>query len=331
LVNDAIVSATTMSFVRTVLGDLPASQLGVCYAHEHVVIDSSFATERTPDFLLADVDRATEELRALHRAGVRSVIDAMPCDAGRNVTKLARVALASGVHVVAPTGLHLAKYYDPKHWGNFYTDEQLAALFIEDIESGIDAHDYNGPIVARTTHRAGVIKLATGSQITTREERVMAAAAAAHRQTGAPILTHTDEGALGLEQVERLRSLGVDLTHVCLSHLDRKPDLAYHREILASGVRVEYDSAFRWKAGQGNPTLDLIIALLPEFPQQIMLGMDAARRRYWRSYGGEPGLTYLITEFSAQLRAAGVTEAQLHAIFVTAPALTFAFAKPVGP
>ena len=318
-----------MSFVRTVLGDIAPAQLGVCYAHEHVVIDRSFATERTPDFLLDDVERATSELRALSDAGVRSVVDAMPCDAGRNVLKLARIAEASGVHVVAPTGLHLAKYYDAGHWGHGYTAEQLAGLFVADIEIGIDAHDYNGPIVARTAHRAGVIKIATESVMKEREEKIFRAAASAHARTGAPILTHTEEGALGLEHVERLRALGVDLSHVCLSHLDRKPDLGYHREILASGVRVEYDSAFRWTSGQGNPTRDLVIALLPEFPGQIMLGMDAARRRYWKSYGGSPGLTYLMCDFAAQLRAAGATEAQLHDIFVVTPARTFTFGTPV--
>lgn len=316
-----------MSFVRTVSGDIPSAQLGVCYAHEHIVIDRSFATDRTPDFLLDDVERATDELQALYDVGVRAVIDAMPCDAGRNIRKLARAAEASGVNIVAPTGLHLAKYYDSGHWGNFYTAEQLAGLFIADLEIGIDAHDYNGPILARTAHRAGVIKIATETVFQAREEKIFEAAASAHVQTGAPILTHTEEGALGLEQVERLQSLGVNLQHVCLSHLDRKPDLSYHREILASGVGVEYDSAFRWPVGQGNPTLELVVALLPEFPTQIMLGMDAARRRYWKSYGGSPGLVYLMTDFSAQLRAAGATEAQLHDIFVVAPERSFTFAE----
>jgi phosphotriesterase-related protein len=136
---------------------------------------------------------------------------------------------------------------------------------------------------------------------------------------------------LGLEQIDRLRELGVDLRHVCLSHLDRRPDLAYHREILASGVRVEYDSAFRWRAEQGNPTLDLIVALLPEFPGQIMLGMDAARRRYWHSHGGQPGLSFLLNEFSAQLRASGITDAQWQDIFVATPAATYAFRSSPAP
>ena len=59
----------------------------------------------------------------------------------------------------------------------------------------------------------------------------------------------------------------------------------YHREILASGACVKYDSAIRWKSGQGNLTRDLLLALLHEFPDQLMLGMDAARSSYWTEYG----------------------------------------------
>lgn len=317
-----------MSFVRTVLGDIPAAQLGVCYAHEHVIIAASFTTQATPDFLLDDVGRAATELLEFHAAGGRAMVDSMPCDSGRNVRKLAELSRRTGVHLVCPTGLHLAKYYDPGHWGNFYEEDELAGLFVADIVDGIDARDYNGPLVRRTPHRAGVIKIASSAVFGAREEKLFAAAAQAHRHTGCPILTHTEQGALALTQVDTLRRHGVDPRHVCLSHTDRQPDLAYHREILASGVRVEFDSAFRWKAGQGNPTRDLLLALLPDFPDQLMLGMDAARRGYWRHYGGTPGLTYLLTDFSAQLRAAGVTAENWRRIFVGTPAATFAFATP---
>jgi phosphotriesterase-related protein len=317
-----------MRFVRTVLGDIASSELGVCYAHEHVIIDESFTTHVAPEFLLADVERATVELRQFRADGGRAMIDSMPCDAGRNVVKLAEISRDSGVHLVCPTGLHLAKYYDPGHWGNRYDEDQLAALFIADIREGIDAHDYNGPLVQRTPHRAGVIKIATGRMFSSREEKIFAAAAQTHRATGCPILTHTEQGELAMEQVERLRQLGVELRHVCLSHTDRKPDEGYHRELLASGVRVEFDGAFRWQPGEGNPTRDLLLALLPEFPDQIMLGMDAARRSYWRSHGGEPGMSFLLTEFAGQLRACGVGEEMLRKVFVSTPAATFAFASP---
>jgi len=72
----------------------------------------------------------------------------------------------------------------------------------------------------------------------------------------------------------------------------RIADAALHRRLLVRGARLEYDSAFRWK-GAENPTLDLILALAPEYPSQLMLGMDAARRSYWRAFGGGPGLDHL--------------------------------------
>ncbi|HEY4248971.1 MAG TPA: hypothetical protein VGM64_19255 [Lacunisphaera sp.] len=317
-----------MTFVRTVLGDIPSTQLGVCYAHEHLIIDPSYPTTGNPDFLLDDEDACVAELKLFFAAGGRAAIDSMPCDCGRNVVKLASAARRSGVHVVAPTGLHLSKYYDPGHWGNQYSEAQLAALFAADVETGIDRHDYNGPCVDRTAHRAGLLKVATGVRFTAREERSFAAAASVHRSHGCPILTHTEQGELALEQIAFLQERRVNLAHVCLSHTDRKPDLVYHREILSTGVHVEYDSAFRWP-GEDNPTLRLVLALLPEFPHQLMFGMDAARRKYWTSYGGAPGLTFLLGQFSARLRAEGLGDEDLDRLFVRTPAATYAFAQPV--
>ena len=42
--------------IRTVLGDIEASELGVCYAHEHLIIDPSVATHNYPDFKLESVE-----------------------------------------------------------------------------------------------------------------------------------------------------------------------------------------------------------------------------------------------------------------------------------
>lgn len=310
-----------MSFIRTVLGDIPPEDLGVCSPHEHIIIEQSFTTYETPDFLLDSVHAGVEELRGFYSFGGRAMVDSMPCDAGRNVLKLAAVSRGSGVHIIAPTGLHLEKYYDPGHWGNHYPEETLAHLFVEDLTGGIDAHDYNGPVVSRTKHKAGVIKVAGGlDELTARDRRVFSAAASAHLSTGCPILTHTEQGTAGLEQVQFFLNLGVSPGRVCLSHTDRKPDLGYHRELLASGVRVEFDSAFRWKAEQGNPTRDLVCALLSEYPDQVMLGMDAARRCYWKAYGGGPGLAYLLSTFRPELESLGVSCDLLDRVFVRTPA-----------
>jgi 5-phospho-D-xylono-1,4-lactonase len=317
-------------FVRTVLADIPPEDLGVCYAHEHIIIDQSYVTQQWPDFLLDSVELAAEELRQFHDAGGRAMVDSMPCAAGRNVLKLAEVSRRSSVHILCPTGLHLAKYYPDGHWGRRTSAAILAGLFEQDITLGIDANDYSGPDVQRTSHRAGLIKIASSlNRIDDFETKVFEAAAEAHRRTGAPILTHTEQGTAALEQVDLLDRLGVDLRHVVLSHTDRRADVGYHREILASGVMVEYDSAFRWKSHQANATLDLLVELAGEgYVGQLMLGMDAARRGYWRSCGGTPGLDFLLTTFREQLHERGFLASDWQQVFVANPARAYRFASP---
>lgn len=305
-----------MSFIRTVLGDIAPQALGVCYAHEHVIIDPCFMTEKNPDFLIDSVDVAVAELCDFHHAGGRAMIDSMP-SGGRNAAKLAEVSRRSGVHLVCPTGLHLKKHYSPDHWGTRCSRKELADIFTAEIEQGIQPDDTTQH---RLPQRAGLIKVAGGlDRLDEHEKRVFAAAADAHRRTGCPILTHTEQGTAALEQIDVLEKAGADLTHVVLSHTDRAPDLDYHRRILARGACVEFDGAVR-----GNKdTIRLLEALFPEFPGQIMLGMDAARRGYWHGYGGSPGLAWLLRVFSL-----AIPEDTRRQIFILNPARAFAFARP---
>lgn len=309
--------------IRTVLGDIDVADLGVCYAHEHIIIDPSVATLRCGGIELPSVENGIEELKRFHAAGGRTMVDSMPCDAGRNIEKLAAVSRGSGVNILCPTGLHLSKYYDPSHWGGRYDVDQLTRLFIADIEEGIDRFDYSGPIIERTPHKAGLIKVATEAPVlTARAGRIFEAAAHAQLATGVAILTHTEMGEGALEQVEALTRHGVPAGRIVLSHTDRKPDPVYHHEILSTGVRVEYDSAFRWKTEE-NPTLDLLERFMPEFPDQIMLGMDAARPTYWVSYGGSPGLDFLLTSFTEKIKECGLGDDAWQRIFLSTPAAAY--------
>src|SRR5690606_15875218 len=130
--------------------------------------------------------------------------------------------------------------------------------------TGIDKYDYSGPVTERTPYKAGVIKLATGDGlITPHQEKIFRAVVNAHIETGAPVLTHTNAGQLALEQVELFEKLGANPEHVVISHVDRRNDVEYHRALLQRGVRLEYDSAFRWKPAEINVTLELLGKLLP--------------------------------------------------------------------
>ncbi len=322
-----------MTIVRTVLGDIAPSELGVTYAHEHVIIDGGRPVLMVPDLDLGDVDAMVREVAEAAALGLQAVVDAMPCDAGRNAEKLAEVSRRTGVHVIAPTGLHHDRWYGPAHWSHRVPVEALADLFALDVTDGIDAFDYSGPVVQRTPIRAGVIKIA-GSEggPSARDRRVFEAAAAAHLRTGVPILTHCQDGTGGIEQIRLLADLGVDVSHVALSHVDKIVDRGYHREILGSGAFGEYDGSFRWGDAE-NGTIRLIEWMSEDgFADRILLGMDAARQRYYHAFGGEPGLVWLLGGFSALLDAVGIDQAARHGFFVDNPArfLTFTGAS-AGP
>lgn len=315
-----------MSFARTVLGDVPTDQLGIVYAHEHLVIHGGHPVQLFPDFELADVDKAVAELAPVQQLGLKSVVDAMPADCGRDVLMLAEIARRSGINVIAPSGLHHERYYHDRHWSVRLSTDEIADLFVADVEEGIDELDYNGPIVKRTEHRAGVMKVAGSADgPSARDERIFAAAAMAQHRSGCPILTHCEGGTGAVEQVEVLVKHGGDPAHIVLSHVDKIVDRQYQRDIAASGARVEYDQAFRWD-GKPNGTLQLLEwAAEDGILGHITLGLDAARQGYWTEYGGGPGWTYLLAEFATLMQERGLGDAEQHVLFVEAPGDAFSF------
>lgn len=314
-------------FVRTVLGDIDPSELGVTYAHEHLVIDGGRPVEMSPDFLLADVDRLAEELTTAHGAGLASAIDMMPADCGRNPDKLAELARRTGVHLVGATGLHHEKFYRAGHWSVGASEERLADRFVADVETGMTERDDDGQPTLQTSVRAGVLKVA-GSEggPSARDVPIFRAAAEAHRRTGVPIHTHCEAGSGALEQIRLLTDAGVPAQRISLSHVDKVVDRGYHESILASGAFVVYDQGFRW-GERSNGTLQLLEWMADDGRLgQVMLGMDAARQGYYRSFGGKPGLDWLLTGFSADLEAIGIGSATRQRLFVDNPARAFAFA-----
>jgi predicted metal-dependent phosphotriesterase family hydrolase len=320
-----------VTFVRTVLGDIAPSELGVTYSHEHLFIGPSRAVDRVPHILLDDVDAMVRELAGPVGLGLRSVVDGMPADAGRDAVALAAISGEAGINVIAPTGLHHERYYGAGHWSARIGVDELADLFVGDIEDGIDAFDYAAPIVRRTEHRAGVIKVA-GSEggPSARDRRVFEAAALAHTRTGAPILTHCEHGTGALEQVAFLGDHGVAASHVTLSHTDKVVDPGYHRELAATGAFLEYDQSLRGDGPDG--TLALVEALVADgLGGQIVLGHDAARRSYLGVYGGSPGLSWLLGDFSALMLERGIPQPAIDDCFVANPARAFAFASPALP
>ena len=306
--------------IRVLGGDIPASDAGVTYVHEHLIIDSPLVAQSWPHIHLPSVDEGAEEVRSCVRAGVRTMVDAMPAGSGRDPERLARISILTGMRIVACTGLHTSKYYDEVEWARTESPEQLTGRFVADIEVGIDRHDYRSADPDRTDLRAGIVKAGSlTEELTDRDRRLFEAVAITSEETGVPILTHTEEGRGGMNQIRELLDLGIDPGRIALSHTDKVQDPGYHREMLATGAYLCYDQALRWS--EDNQTAWLIAEMIGAgFGERILVGTDGARRSLWSTLGGAPGLAWLRAGFPALLADRGLGAGDIDRVFVENPA-----------
>jgi phosphotriesterase-related protein len=292
--------------IRTVLGDIEPAALGPCDAHEHLFLD----TPAQPGEEFLDRDRALEEARTLRAAGAASVVDWTPIGLGRDLEGLAHVARGAGLHVVAATGLHRDAHY--------VADDPLRSVDVDELAQRF---------VAELRDRCGIVKAgASYHHVTAFEEKAFAAAAAAHRETGAPVCVHTQHGTMGFALVERLDRLGVPPTSVVLAHVDRNPDAGEHAETAATGATLQLDGPGRAKYWPDSTILHLIADLAEAgHADRLLLGGDTGRRGMLRAYGGGPGMDYVFARFKPRLeRELGAELAER--VFVANPARVFAWA-----
>ncbi|MEI7562096.1 MAG: hypothetical protein WCJ43_06575 [Actinomycetes bacterium] len=308
-------------FIRTVLGDISPDQLGVTYMHEHLIIDSPIVAKDFAHIYLPNETDAINEVNKCKKVGVGAMLDCMPLGSGRDAKKLLQISEATGVNIIAATGLHHDRYYRSDDQLENSSAETLAKFFLRDINEGMDDTDA----------KAGVIKVITsGPKIKDREIRLFEAAAIAQAKSGAPILSHCEHGAGAIEQLELFNKLNIPLSRVILSHTDKEADFGYHHEILSSGVSVEYDQSLRQANEEKPASAQLTAAMVGAgFVNQIMMGTDGARRTLWSILGGNPGLSWLYSGWSTKLIESGLKDDDINRIFITNPARALKFNSPV--
>jgi predicted metal-dependent phosphotriesterase family hydrolase len=313
-------------FVRTVTGDVQPQELGFAHCHEHLFtyrIDGVDIPER---LIIDSCTRTRQEVRAFRRAGGRAIVDAQPFGAGRNARFLRRLSRATNVHVIGSTGFHKTYFYPREFWSYTASAEDIAGLFISEIEQGMYEYDAADPFKSRSGARAGVIKIATGEEgLSPYYEKVFEAASAAHRATGAPILTHTELSSFGLEQVDYLTGRGVPPGSIIVSHMDRVIDIEKNERLAELGVFLEYDTIARFKYHSDEDEVGLIKEMVNlGFEDRILLGLDVTRDRM-KSYGGEVGLDYLMTTFLPLLDGAGISRKSVERFTVDNPRIALSF------
>jgi phosphotriesterase-related protein len=319
------------TIINTVCGPVSSDNIGITLMHEHIQFGYAgwYAhTNKQYDKSCAR-DIALKAMDDIKACGVKTYVDATPADSGRDPEFYKEISDKSGVNIVCSTGLYTEGqggwvYFK---FQSLFTNgvDMLTELFVNEIEKGI----------GDTGIKAGVIKVATGMDtITEYEKMALQAAARAQKKTGVPIISHTEAGTMGSDQVDILLAEGANPKQIAIGHAGGSADLKYHVGILDKGVKLAFDrlglDAELWKAGPDKFRKGCIVALISMgYANQLILSHDVVLN--WlgaevilpKEIVGNWYPTHVFKNVIPDLKNARITDEDIHTIMHENPKSMF--------
>lgn len=329
-------------FVRTVLGDIPANQIGVTLVHEHLwmdatpilsfhghengnhdaVFDHVIAAECrwTPgahigNYQLTDMPAILADVVGAKANGVSTIVDVTPIDMGRSPQRLKEVSVQSGVHVVMGTGYYL----HAAHQAHLPSDRAEDAVFERIVSEHVNGVDGIHP---------GIIgEIGTGNPPHDSELAVLRGAARAAAATGLALSIHVHPwGYTGNAILASLNLASLDPRRVILGHMNTAIDRPqYVHDLLESGVTVGFDlfgfDHSLLQVGHYPPSdwdvAKFVAGLLDAgYADRIVLSQDVGVRTRLSAFGGW-GYAHLTQHVVPMLHTFGVDDAVLSQMLVT--------------
>lgn len=315
--------ATSVAAFQSVRGPLGAAALGTTLVHEHVLVDFGGAASASRSRY--DPDEAFRvalpHLQELRGRGCQTFFECTPAYLGRDPLLLRRLSEASGLQIVTNTGYYGAArdIAVPKHaYGE--TPKQLAARWTAEFEKGIEG----------TGIRPGFVKIGVDpGPLSPIDRKLVEAGALTHLATGLTLAVHTGDGRAALEILGVLAEFGVAPEAYVWVHAQSEPDRATRAWAAQQGAWVELD-------GISPRTLDSHVEAVLDLQRRNRLDRVLVSQDAGWYHVGEPGggsyrsHAFLFDGFVPALRAAGLAEAEIHALLVQNPAEAFAIRRRVA-
>lgn len=320
-----------MTQVETARGPVAADQLGKVLIHEHVfLMNMEYTLNYRPDFFTEDtLDAAAARLNAIKALGYDTVIDLTVLGLGRHVPSLIAVAERTGVNLILSTGVYTFDAVPGPfefHGPGLMVDapEPMVELFVRDITVGM----------AGTGVKAGMLKCAIeAAGLRPGVERTMRAVAQAHVATGTPITVHTaPQEHTGLEVQRVLSEEGADLSRVVIGHCGDTGDIDYLMRLADKGSLLGMDRFGIDFTLSTQARVDTIAEMVRRgYGDRMALSHDCCvgwsdyfpRFEDYRRAMPNHHLHHIHDEVLPLLRDAGVSEAQIDAMFTDNPRRLF--------
>ena len=252
-----------MKKIKTVLGDISESDIGITLPHEHICCYSECLYQMMGDHYIAKKEILNTSVNYLKKLNkkyrLQTFIDCTPVNIGRDIEMLKKVSEQSGVNIICSTGF-------------YYTEEPIIYNMPVELLSEyitLDAVNVN----------AGIIKCAVESEsISPFTEKLLRASAKAQLKIGLPIVIHTNaRNRNGIEALEILLSEGVKPCAITVSHLSDTEDIEYVKHFAKCGCYIGLDRLYcdtRYEYVQRK--IKMILALCESgYDNKILLSHDA--------------------------------------------------------
>jgi len=311
-----------MATVETVRGPIEAESLGRTLPHEHVFI---LGHETLANFNHRwgepwwdeerGVAEAVRQLQRLRDAGYATIFDPTAVGLGRDVARIKRVNEQVDLNIFVCTGVY--SFTELPQFLRYRSPDALAGFFVRELTEGI----------ADTGVKAAFIKLAVEEHgLVVDVPRIVAAVGAAHAETGAPVMVHTNAAAQSaMVALEALTAAGVAPEKLVIAHVGDSNDLDYIRPLAESGAYLGWD---RFNIAHFNPDenrIETVLRVLEEgWIDQLHFSHDGAT--FHDFMVGDPAFAdehadYLHVEnvILPELRERGVSDADLERIQIDNP------------
>lgn len=354
--NASATTAASVPMAQTVLGPVPAADLGITLPHEHLLVDAEILFKEPADpglrqrayepvglenlgwilynqynnldnVRLLDEEVAIREALLFKQAGGGTIVDVTTTGLSRNLPALQRIARATGLHVIAGSGYYVLRGAGREE-ADRKSEDDIAAEIVADLLTGADG----------TGIRCGIIgEIGCSWPLQDWEKKSLRACARAQVRTGAAITIHPGRHETSPMEILRfLEAAGADLRRVIIGHIDRTGFLpATLREIAATGCCLEYDIF------GGNPfyplhfgvfnrpcdreRIEQIKALIDAgHLHQLLMAQDTCLKTKLVRYGGQ-GYAHILNNIVPQMLVRGITGEAIRTMMVDNPGRLLCF------
>lgn len=324
-----------MNFVNCITGPKNSGELGRTLMHEHFLFgycgfqgDATLGGFDEEAYTKACV-KAVSDARAY---GIETIVDATTNECGRNVRFLKKISDLTGINIICSTGYYFQAESSYAYW-NFRKsfadiEQEIYDMMYTEVTKGIEGTDI----------KAGVIKLASSfNEITPMEEHFFKAAARVQHDTGVVIITHTQQGTMGVQQADLLIANGASPEKIAIGHMCGSTDIAYHEDVLKRGVYVNLDRFGLQGELFHTPTdeqrMDVIKALCDKgYGDKILLGHDSVNVNLGRPLVMTPFMQEALKDSNIRtigakvlpgLKARGMSDNAIDALLIANPQRIF--------